>query len=175
MDMKYARNDSVLRGEDLRTDVNYYKSSTVSKERCCDYCQESYKRYVDEIDYIQKIGSKTFEFCSYNCRSKFKKEHKKEIEKHDINNKLDAYEKNVERQRRNYKAKKENIVRKDRVSYSNYVCYVDDVKYDSMQIASINVFGKPKLIGSTRYRLKKDEFDWCGHHIKVVENDEISK
>jgi len=158
-----------------RSDTNYYKSYTRAKEIKCDQCKETFIRYVNEMDYIQKIGEKTFEFCSYNCRSKFRKEHEQEIL--DDKNKLDPYEKLLQQQRYYNDIKRGAIKpRKGKRGKNGYKCYVDGVEYDSMITASKAVFGfgEDCTIARARDYRKQDEFEFRGHHIKVVKNDEIS-
>ena len=50
--------------------------SNLSETRTCCQCHHTYKHYNTEITYRSDFDDATF--CSYNCRSKYYKEHKKE-------------------------------------------------------------------------------------------------
>lgn len=51
-----------------------------TREFVCDGCGKKYKRMGCEMPYLFKFSYKTLQFCDYNCRSKWKKEHFIEIE-----------------------------------------------------------------------------------------------
>lgn len=50
-----------------------YKSVDAPKIKTCSYCKKQYKRYSGEIEYTDNVDNKTLYYCTYNCRSKARK------------------------------------------------------------------------------------------------------
>ena len=55
-----------------------YKSFEGVKVKTCAYCKQKYRRYASEIEYKLKLDGKYYFYCSYNCRSKARKEYEKQ-------------------------------------------------------------------------------------------------
>lgn len=63
-----------------------FSSKDISKVRKCDYCSENYNVRLDDVEYIVKLGSKRYYFCSWTHKCKFIREHEKEVEQEKKNN-----------------------------------------------------------------------------------------
>lgn len=61
-------------------DVNYmYSSSKVGRVVCCKYCGCEHEYYEGEMVYSLLGFGQRYEFCSYNCRARFKKLNPKKV------------------------------------------------------------------------------------------------
>lgn len=74
--MNYSGNNLVNSlGE--TTNYAYFMRKTERKAVCC-HCGKEFNVYFDQVNYAIKgnIGRKRKEFCSWTCKSRWKKEHK---------------------------------------------------------------------------------------------------
>lgn len=73
-------------------DIDYgYSDKRVIKTRKCDYCHEKYVVRANDIEYIVKLKGKTYYFCSWSHKSKFRKLHEKELIQEETKNYNPSY------------------------------------------------------------------------------------
>lgn len=104
------------------------------------------------------------DFCSWNCKSKYRKAHPEEVELTESEKIVAKFMDVGDR----YINNRTNVNLNKPPQPVAYVCYVDGVKYSSIKKAGIEVFNSLYCLNNIRDRLQSNEFDYKGHHIKVV-------
>ena len=112
----------------------------------CPQCGETYKRYSTEIEYKLLVGDKIMKFCTYNCRSKYKQQHQKELL---------------------------NPTTKSRSSRNKRITMVDGKEYASMRKASLVEFGhENSIVDYRKWHGDPDDFYLKGKHVVIVSRKE---
>lgn len=104
------------------------------------------------------------DFCSHTHKHKYIKEHPEEAE---ITESERVLAKFIEVSNRYLSNKKNSNVNKPSRPVP-YICYIDGIKYDSISKASKAVFGRGNALDYVRNNSQTNEFDYKGHHIKVI-------
>lgn len=139
-------------------DLNYI--SLESSEKKIINCAICGKVEVPSSYIVYKFNGK--DFCSWNCKSKYRKAHPEEVEITESEKAAEKLIRTINRQNN-----QNDTTFKKHSKPVPYVCYVDGVKYDSIAKASIAVFDSSTVIPTSRRKFG-DDFVLKGHHIKVI-------